>query len=77
MSGNVVDLGTVTKLDLDPVRVLDQASKHEFSRVMILGITKDGQEYYAMSCGDASAALWDMERCRYSLMQAADDTIER
>jgi hypothetical protein len=70
---NVINFRGITRLPLDPARVIGAAVEVEFERVMIIGLTKDGQEYFAASDPDGGCALWDMERARYFLMKIADD----
>lgn len=74
--GEVVDLPVITKLDLDPARVLAKAVEHKFSRVLIIGVLGDDSEYVAASAADGGTLLWDMERVRHRLMKIADDFAE-
>lgn len=69
--GEVVDLPVITTLDLDPDRLLQKAIS-QMQRVLIIGIDKDGEEYFASSVADGGTALWDMERARFKLMVEAD-----
>lgn len=69
---NVVDLPVITTLPCDPKRVLAAASELSFDRVVIIGRTEDGEEYFASSDPDGGTILWDMERVRHALMQIAD-----
>lgn len=67
--GNVIDLPVVTRLDLDPDRVLTKAIG-ECESVVILGYDKDGEEYFASSLADGGAVLWLLERLKKKLLGA-------
>lgn len=69
--GDVVDLPVITTLDLDPDRLLQKAIG-KMQRVLIIGIDKDGEEYFASSVADGGTVLWDMERAKFKLMVEAD-----
>ena len=69
--GNVVDLGVITTLSLDPERVLEKA-KGKLERVIIIGFTHEGDEYFASSEADGGCILWDMERVKLKLLRVAD-----
>ena len=64
---NVVYLKTVTRLDLPPDRILEQAIGN-LEGVIVIGYDKDGQEYFASSYADGSDALWLLERCKKALL---------
>jgi hypothetical protein len=70
---NIVDIGCITTLDLDPDRVLTNACG-ELSRVVIIGEREDGSEYFASSASDGGDVLWMMERAKLKLLRMADDT---
>lgn len=69
---NVVDLNCISSLPLQPERVLAKASGQKFERVLIIGITEDGAEYFASSDPDGGTAVWDLERAKHKLMRVAD-----
>jgi hypothetical protein len=69
---NVVSFGGLTKLPLPPEKILTAALDHTFSRVTVLGVTEEGEEYVASSTSDCGAILWDMERARHMFMTNAD-----
>lgn len=69
--GEVVELSVITTLPLDPDRVLQKAVG-KLKRVLIIGKTTDGEEYFASSDSDGGTALWDMERAKHALMKMAD-----
>ena len=70
--GEVVELNVITKLPIDPKRILSKASEHSFERVLIIGVEEDGSFYFASSEPDGGCVLWDMERARHLLMKIAD-----
>lgn len=70
--GNVIELPVVTRLDLDPDRVLTKAvGKCEL--VVILGYDKEGEEYFASSVADGGTVLWLMERLKKKLLEAGGE----
>jgi hypothetical protein len=70
--GEVVEFDGITTLPLDPDRVLQNAIGH-LDRVVIIGLTKDGEEYFHSSEADGGTVLWDMERAKLNLLRVADD----
>ena len=69
--GDVVNLGCVTKLDLPPDRILEQAIG-QLEGVVVLGYDKDGQEYFASSYADGGDVVWLMERLKKKLLEVSD-----
>lgn len=69
--GEVVELDVVTTLDIDPDRVLNKAIG-ELDRVVVVGFTKDGSEYFASSVADGAEVTWMLERAKYKLMKIVD-----
>jgi len=69
--GNVVNFTGITKLDLPPDRILEQA-KGELEGVVIIGYDKDGKEYFASSYADGGTVLWLMERCKTKLLDVVE-----
>lgn len=70
--GEVVELSVITKLDLDPDRVLKKVLG-KLTEVVIMGFDKDGDEYFASSVADGGSVLWHIERAKHKLMKIADD----
>lgn len=70
--GEVVNLDNITKLDLDPDRVLNGALA-KLESVVIVGFDKDGDEYFASSVADGGTALWLLERMKMKLLQVPDE----
>lgn len=73
MSDNVVLFPGFTTLPIAPERILDQASKQRFSRVIVIGFTEEGEEYVAASDPDGGAFLWDVERAKLRLLRVGDE----
>ena len=71
MSGTVVDFTGVTRLNADPDRVIRSAIG-ECDRVVILGYTKDGGEYFASSVADGGTIIWLLERLKKKLLEAPE-----
>lgn len=72
MTDNVIPFGGVTRLDIDPDRVLNSAVG-KMECVVICGVDKEGNEYFAASMADGADALWYLERCKKKLLEMADD----
>ncbi len=72
MTDNVVNFTGVTSLDIDPTRVLKTASDQEFDSIIIVGYTKDGEEYFASSISDGADVLWHLERAKLRLLRMID-----
>lgn len=68
---NVVNFTGITKLDLPPDRILEQA-QGTLEGVVILGYTKDGREYFASSYADGGDVLWLLERLKKQLLETVD-----
>lgn len=70
--GDVVAFTGETTLDIDPDRVLE-AAIGKLDRVIIMGATKDGEEYLAQSCSDITVAVWDLERAKLVLLRSFEN----
>jgi len=68
----IVDFDGITTLSLDPDRLLQKAIG-QLDRVIIIGIDKEGAEYFASSEADGGTAVWDLERAKLKLLRLADD----
>lgn len=66
---NVVALGIVTSLDMDPSRVLASALEEGLQSVAVLGYGNDGNEYFASSISDGADVLWLMARLSKLLLE--------
>lgn len=65
---NVVDLDMVTRLDIPAERVLRQAQEIGLEQVVIVGYTKEGEEFFASSIADGGTVLWLFERAKLDLL---------
>lgn len=72
MTDNVIPFGEITHLDIDPDRVLTSAVG-KLECVVIVGLGKDGEEYFASSMADGADALWYLERCKKKLLEICDE----
>ena len=70
--GDIVDLPVVTRLDLDPERILRAALDAGMTEVVVIGVDRDGLEYFAASQSGGPDVLWHIERARHKLMQVVD-----
>lgn len=68
----IVDFTGITKLDMDPDRVLN-AALGQMDEVVICGFDKDGNQYFASSVADGGQALWHLERAKWALMKITDE----
>lgn len=69
---NVVEFNGLTRLNLDPDRVLNKAIG-ELKDVVIVGYTKDGEEYFASSIADGADVNWLLDRMKHMLMNTVDE----
>ena len=72
MSDNVIGWGGITRLDIDPDKVLTAAGG-KLESVLIVGFTKEGDEYFASSKADAEYPIYMMERAKHRLMTIIDE----
>ena len=66
--GKVIPLNNITRLDLPADRILE-AAKETVEGVVIMGYTKDGEEYFASSYADGGIVLWLLERLKAQLIK--------
>lgn len=66
--GDVVTFRGITKLDLPPDRILEDAIG-KLDGVVILGYTKDGDEFFASSYADGGNVLWLLEKLKKQLLE--------
>ena len=67
---NVVLLNCLTTLDLPPDRLLE-AAVGELDKVIIIGVDKEGCEYYHQSTQDIPKLLFMIEKYKKMLMDIA------
>lgn len=68
----IVPFPGVTRLDIPPERVLCGALENVFDKVVVLGYTEEGEEYFASSVADGGDILWLLERAKQRLMTVGD-----
>jgi hypothetical protein len=73
---NVVAFTGVTRLDTDPRQILEQAIKNGLQLAIVIGIDKDGEEYFAYSTGDTHTVNFFLDRAKLDVMQAYEDEHE-
>lgn len=72
MSDNVVAFTGPFFGDIDPELVLD-AAKGKLSKVIVIGVTTDGEfEYLASSICDGPLTLWMLERAKLEMLTIDD-----
>lgn len=64
MEDNVVTLPVSTTLDLPPERVLSAAIKADLDTVLVIGIDKEGEPYFAGSTSYRPDILWHLEMAK-------------
>lgn len=69
---NVVDLNCITRLNLPPERILQKGIEADLEGVVIVGYSKDGNEYFASSYADAGQCAWLLQRGIYKLNQMCE-----
>ena len=70
---NVAELDIITSNDIDPVKLLRDAYKADLEDVVIVGMGKDGVEYFASSVSDAAGAMFYLQRGIHKLNHIMDD----
>lgn len=68
-SNNIVRFTGLTKLDLEPDTILQKAIG-ELKEVLIIGTTKDGNQYLASSSADAKNMIWHIETAKFMIMES-------
>ena len=70
MTAKILDFTGITRLDLDPERVLGKA-QGQLQAVIVIGYDHDGEFYAASSYADGGDMLWLLELCKKKLMEVA------
>lgn len=73
---DVVNLETVTTLDLPPNRILEAAKDKGLQMAIVIGLDADGDFYFASSDPDGGNVLWQLEMARVKLIEVARDMSE-
>lgn len=61
----------ITSLDLNPDDVLSECMG-ELAEVVIVGVDKDGDRFFASSQANGGEVLWHLERAKFALMRIAE-----
>jgi hypothetical protein len=69
---DIIKFPGYTRLDLPPERILEGAMKTEWEGVMVIGWTKEGDEYFASSIASGPDCLWLLERSKKKLLDVID-----
>ncbi len=69
---NVVELGTATRLDIPAEKVLKSALDRDLKSIVIVGIDKDGNEYFASTMADGGDCIYWLQRGIWRLNKIAD-----
>ncbi len=69
---NIIDLPVITRLDIDPDKILNNAIG-QLENVIIIGEWKDGEEYFASSAANGPDILWAIERAKKTLLEVMDE----
>lgn len=72
MNDKIKYLPTVTKLDIDPDRVLKYAIG-KLKSAVVIGYDEEGQEYFASSIADGGEVLWLLERLKLNLLNIGEE----
>lgn len=75
MTAKIIPFTGVTVLDLPPERILQKAIEADLDGVLVIGYTKDGEEYAASSYADGGTALWLLERTKTKLLAVTPDDL--
>lgn len=75
MSAEIIELQTVTTLDLPPERILRAAADASLQSVIVIGYDQDGGEYFASSLASGPEVLWALERAKMKLLQIEGDDV--
>jgi hypothetical protein len=70
MTAKILEFTGVTRLDLEPDRILEGA-KGKLQGVIVIGFDQEGEFYGATSYADGGDALWLLELCKLRLLDHA------
>jgi len=70
---NVVNLPVITKLDIEPRRMLNAAMKSDLDSLVLIGFTQTGDFYFASNRGDAGTVMYLMETAKYKLIEICSE----
>ena len=69
---DVIPFSGITRLDLDPDIVLENA-KGKLEGFVIAGHDKEGNEYFASTYADGGDVLWLLERMKLRLLMVVEE----
>jgi len=69
---DIIQFDGTTRLDIPADKIL-QAAIGKMEKVLIAGIDKDGEEYFASSMADGGDCLWYIERFKKQLLQGDEE----
>lgn len=72
---NVEKFSGTTNLPTDPEQVIEGLQDFEFDRIVVVGFTRDGMEYFNSSEADAEPVLYDLARAQHKLQVMIDRMI--
>lgn len=72
---NVVPLNIVTLNDVDPVAILRGAYEADLVDLVIVGVRKDGVEFFASSAADGAEAMYHLQRGIHKLNNIIDGEV--
>jgi hypothetical protein len=72
LPNNIIELGGITKLDIDPDRILKKAVS-ELNSVVIAGYDKEDNFYFCSSIADGAEILWLIEHLKRQLLNGFPD----
>lgn len=70
---NILDFTGISRLGVDPQRVLSKASDKELEDVIVIGRTQEGHLYFHASSPDGADVLWLMELTKKNLLSGELD----
>lgn len=70
---NVIPLGNITTLDLDPHQMLKNAMPEIDGGVVLIGRDSDGDLFFASSIADGGDVLWLLEMAKKELLEISAD----
>lgn len=73
---SVVNFTGVTRLDLPPNKILQEAIDANLESVFVIGYTSSEELYMSSSKADGGELLWIIERAKHHLMLIADNLEE-
>ncbi len=75
---NIEQWDGVTTLSIDPTTIIASAHNADLECVVVVGMKKDGTEYFASSHADAAESMFYLQRGIYKLNKIIDgEEVER